>query len=203
MRESGSIRRRTSVVAAAMIAALIAAGAGDAAAAEPRQARTCVATIETDQGPVKVLRKIGPKQTCPAGETLYTWDRTGFTLLTGATGKRIDTTDGSQYSGPGTGVLSSVKQAAWVPVSGGTLRNLRVQSEVLADIATILEVRVVVGEFETTLGCTIGFLGNFCTSAQAIDVNAGDVVSVKIAETGTSFPTYVSYSLEFAPPVPQ
>jgi len=27
---------------------------------------------------MNVLRKIGPKASCPAGETLYTWERTGF-----------------------------------------------------------------------------------------------------------------------------
>ncbi|MBY0277511.1 hypothetical protein K2Z84_19435 [Candidatus Binatia bacterium] len=192
--------RRSALIVALGIAVGV---AGDAAAADSRQARTCITTLQTDKGPIKVLRKIGPKQTCAAGETLYTWDRTGFTVLTGATGKRIATGDGAQYSGPGTGVLSPTKQAAWIPVSGGTLRNLRVQSEVLGDVATVLEARVVVGEFETTLGCTISFLGNFCTSAGPVDVNAGDVVSVKIVETGASFPTYVSYSLELAPPAPQ
>ena len=43
-----------------------------------RTARTCITTISTDIGPVNVLRKIGPKQDCPSGETLYTWERTGF-----------------------------------------------------------------------------------------------------------------------------
>lgn len=41
-------------------------------------ARTCLATIRSDIGPVRVLRKLGPKQECPAGEPLYTWQRTGF-----------------------------------------------------------------------------------------------------------------------------
>lgn len=41
-------------------------------------ARTCITTIQTNIGPVRVLRKIGPKQTCPPGEDLYTWQRTGF-----------------------------------------------------------------------------------------------------------------------------
>lgn len=44
----------------------------------PPIARTCIATIQTDVGKMSVLRKIGPKATCPAGETLYTWERTGF-----------------------------------------------------------------------------------------------------------------------------
>ena len=48
------------------------------AAAEPATARTCITTIQTNLGPMNVLRKIGPKQTCPVGETLYTWERTGF-----------------------------------------------------------------------------------------------------------------------------
>lgn len=200
MRGSGSIRR-TALIAAAAV--LVAAAAGDASAAEPRTARTCITTIETDTGPMKVLRKIGPKQACPNGETLYTWDRTGFTVLTGATGKRISTTDGTQYSGPGTGVLSPAKQAVWIPVAAGTLSNLRVQTEVLSDVGTTVEVRLVVGEFETDLGCSISFLGNFCTDTDAAVVGSGDVVSLKIVETGTSFPTYVSYSLELAPAVPQ
>ena len=48
------------------------------AAAEPSTARTCIATIATNIGNVRILRKIGPQQTCPAGENLYTWERTGF-----------------------------------------------------------------------------------------------------------------------------
>ena len=181
---------------------MIAAFAGDASAAEPRTARTCITTIETGSGPVKTFRKIGPKQTCPPGEALYTWDRTGSTLLTGATGKRIATGDGAQYSGPGTGVLSSAKEAAWIPVPAGTLRNLNVRTELLLGSGATIEVRVVVGEFETDLGCTVAG-GNFCTAAAPITVGGGDVVSVKIVETGNSFPSYVSYSLELAPPVPQ
>jgi hypothetical protein len=31
-----------------------------------------------ERGAMNVLRKIGPKQMCPSGETLYTWERTGF-----------------------------------------------------------------------------------------------------------------------------
>jgi len=46
--------------------------------AQQTTARTCIATISTNSGNVTVLRKIGPKQDCPAGETLYTWERTGF-----------------------------------------------------------------------------------------------------------------------------
>lgn len=42
------------------------------------QARTCIATIQTNIGKMNVLRKIGPKATCPDGETLFTWERTGF-----------------------------------------------------------------------------------------------------------------------------
>lgn len=46
--------------------------------AQQTTARTCIATISTNSGNVTVLRKIGPKQDCPSGETLYTWERTGF-----------------------------------------------------------------------------------------------------------------------------
>ena len=49
-----------------------------AAQSPPNPARTCITEIQTNIGPVKVLRKIGPKQSCPAGENLYTWERTGF-----------------------------------------------------------------------------------------------------------------------------
>lgn len=52
-------------------------------------------------------------------------------------------------------------------------------------------------------GFTQGAHRNFRTSSEPVDVNAGDVVSVEIVETGTSFPTYVDYLLELAPPVPQ
>ena len=52
--------------------------ASTAVAAEPSTARTCITTIQTNVGAMNVLRKIGPKQTCPSGETLYTWERTGF-----------------------------------------------------------------------------------------------------------------------------
>lgn len=48
------------------------------ALAQQTTARTCIATISTSSGNVTVLRKIGPKQDCPNGETLYTWERTGF-----------------------------------------------------------------------------------------------------------------------------
>ncbi|MBY0274024.1 collagen-like protein, partial [Candidatus Binatia bacterium] len=54
-------------------------GAAGSAHAEQTTARTCVTMIQTNIGPVRVLRKIGPKQPCPAGEELYTWQRTGFT----------------------------------------------------------------------------------------------------------------------------
>lgn len=50
----------------------------DTARAQTAPARTCITTIETNIGSVRVLRKIGPKQPCPAGEELYTWQRTGF-----------------------------------------------------------------------------------------------------------------------------
>lgn len=46
--------------------------------APPPTARTCIAKIQTSAGPMNVLRKIGPKASCPAGETLYTWERSGF-----------------------------------------------------------------------------------------------------------------------------
>jgi hypothetical protein len=44
----------------------------------PATARTCIAKIQTSAGPMRILRKIGPKASCPAGETLYTWERSGF-----------------------------------------------------------------------------------------------------------------------------
>ena len=47
-------------------------------AADVPAARTCITTIQTDLGAMNVLRKIGPKQSCANGETLYTWERTGF-----------------------------------------------------------------------------------------------------------------------------
>ena len=50
----------------------------DTARAQQTTARTCITTIDTTNGPVKVLRKIGPKQDCPVGEDLFTWQRTGF-----------------------------------------------------------------------------------------------------------------------------
>jgi hypothetical protein len=73
MRRTGVARQVGVVCAAAAIAALAAP-----AAAQQTVARTCIATIETNIGQVKVLRKVGPKQSCPAGEELYTWQRTGF-----------------------------------------------------------------------------------------------------------------------------
>jgi len=66
--------RQVGFVSAALAA--IAIVAPDAKA--QTTARTCITTIETNIGKVRVLRKIGPKQTCPAGEDLYTWQRTGF-----------------------------------------------------------------------------------------------------------------------------
>lgn len=61
----------------AVALACITIGAGTARA-QQSTARTCITTIDTSSGPVKVLRKIGPKQDCPVGEDLYTWQRTGF-----------------------------------------------------------------------------------------------------------------------------
>lgn len=66
------------VYAVAVAVTCLTAIAGTAGA-QPVTARTCITTIDTNIGPVKVLRKIGPKQSCPVGEVLYTWQRTGFT----------------------------------------------------------------------------------------------------------------------------
>ena len=67
------------VVAEALAAVVVAAGfAVPQAEAQQTTARTCVTSISTNIGEVTVLRKIGPKQSCPSGETLYTWERTGF-----------------------------------------------------------------------------------------------------------------------------
>ena len=69
--------RGISFVAVAVAIAGMAATVG-AAHAQQTTARTCITTIDSTNGPVKVLRKIGPKQDCPVGEELYTWQRTGF-----------------------------------------------------------------------------------------------------------------------------
>ena len=69
------MRRRSFGVAIAIASLTVAAGTSSA---QQTTARTCIATIQTNIGSVKVLRKIGPKQTCPDGEDLYTWERTGF-----------------------------------------------------------------------------------------------------------------------------
>lgn len=75
--------------------------------APPPTARTCITTIQTSVGPMNVLRKIGPKASCPAGETLYTWERSGFVW-------RGDWSPGTTYavndavSLDGTSYLSSV-----------------------------------------------------------------------------------------------
>ena len=193
MRTRDRIRRRALVVAACGIAAVVAHDAH----ADTRLARTCVTTLQTADGPVKVLRKIGPQQSCKPGESLFAWDRVGFTVLSGGTFKQISTSDGAQYSGPGVGGVSPNIDAVRIPTRAGTLRNLRVQTEFL--YGANVEVRVVVGFFETPVGCTAA--GNFCTdSTNSWDVNDGDTVALKIVETGPVVPTYVSYSLEFAPP---
>jgi BclB C-terminal domain-containing protein len=74
------VRRVESILMAGAFA-VIAAGASmipEQALAQQTTARTCITTISTSSGNVTVLRKIGPKQSCPNGETLFTWERTGF-----------------------------------------------------------------------------------------------------------------------------
>jgi BclB C-terminal domain-containing protein len=61
--------------------ATVVAGAAmvpEQAYAQQTTARTCIATVSTNSGNVTVLRKIGPKQSCPNGEQLFTWERSGF-----------------------------------------------------------------------------------------------------------------------------
>ena len=72
--------RGISFVAVAVAIAGVAATVGEAHA-QQTTARTCITTIDSTNGPVKVLRKIGPKQDCPVGEELYTWQRTGFSWI--------------------------------------------------------------------------------------------------------------------------
>lgn len=193
MRTRDGIRRHALVIAACAVATVVAHDA----LADTRLARTCITTLQTDDGPVKVLRKIGPQQSCKPGESLFTWDRVGFTVLSGGTVERITSSDGARYSGPGVGGVSADINAVRIPVRGGTLHNLRVQTEVLS--GSSVEVRVVVGLNETSVACTA--TGNFCTNVtDSFDAHDGDTVAVKIVATGPVVPTYVSYSLEFAPP---
>ena len=72
------MRRRNDRLLLLPIALLAAAIEPSLAQAQQTTARTCITSIQTNIGEVKVLRKIGPKQSCPAGEDLYTWERTGF-----------------------------------------------------------------------------------------------------------------------------
>ena len=65
-------------MALALGALMLLAAVAPPAMADPNTARTCITSIQTNIGNVRVLRKIGPQQTCPAGEDLYTWQRTGF-----------------------------------------------------------------------------------------------------------------------------
>lgn len=73
------MRRRNHSLVLLPTAVLATAIEPSPAQAQQTTARTCITTIQTDIGDVKVLRKIGPKQTCPAGEDLYTWERFGRT----------------------------------------------------------------------------------------------------------------------------
>src|SRR5580698_4959039 len=77
------MRARTELLIQAVALAVLVAVSGGTALADVDEsanptARTCLATISTNIGSVRILRKLGPKQTCPAGENLYTWQRTGF-----------------------------------------------------------------------------------------------------------------------------
>jgi hypothetical protein len=54
------------------------------ASAQQTTARTCITDIATNIGTVRVLRKIGPKQSCPVGEDLYTWERSGQVVQSGS-----------------------------------------------------------------------------------------------------------------------
>lgn len=56
------------------------AGADPAPPEPPSRARTCITQIQsgTGAGKIKVLRKLGPKQSCGPNETPYDWQRTGF-----------------------------------------------------------------------------------------------------------------------------
>jgi len=73
------VRRRNGLVAVALAASVVGVlSSPQLGGAQQTTARTCITTISTNSGDVRVLRKIGPKQSCPAGEELYTWERTGF-----------------------------------------------------------------------------------------------------------------------------
>jgi hypothetical protein len=81
VRFQGAEMRSTKITMTCLLAAAFALSLASVSAAtttSPAPARSCITTIQTDRGPMSVLRKIGPKASCPAGETLYTWERTGF-----------------------------------------------------------------------------------------------------------------------------
>jgi len=63
--------------ASVMVVLGVALSAAPPVAAQ-NMARTCLTTIDVGDGPIKILRKIGPKQTCRPNEQLFEWQRTGF-----------------------------------------------------------------------------------------------------------------------------
>ena len=83
--------------------------------AQARQdlARTCIATIETDQGPMQVLRKVGPQAACPPGEILYVWDRFSITW-------RGDWEPGTTYA---MNAVVGFAGSSWVSLSNDNLGN--------------------------------------------------------------------------------
>jgi BclB C-terminal domain-containing protein len=71
----GRVRRGSLGVAVAVACLTMVSGT---ARAQGTTARTCIVAIDTNVGPMRVLKKIGPQQQCGPDETLYTWERTGF-----------------------------------------------------------------------------------------------------------------------------
>ncbi len=124
-------------------------------------------------------------------------------LLTGGTARLIDVMDGTIYSGPGVGEVSTSVLDVRVPVPGGTLQSLRVTTSVAIFIGTTVEVTVAINGLDTSLTCQITGFGGACDDLVNTPVtNAGDSVAVKILQTGLGAPTRVNYSFELAPTPP-
>lgn len=125
---------------------------------------------------------------------------TGVMLLTGGTTMNISVFDGAIYSGPGVGALYPTPQQVQVPLPTGTLQNLRVHTNANVFIGTTVSVYLNVGGSDLGFGCNISGIGNSCEyTATTFPVNAGDVLAVRIEETGLNVPTFVTYSVELAP----
>jgi acetylornithine deacetylase/succinyl-diaminopimelate desuccinylase-like protein len=118
--------------------------------------------------------------------------------LTGGTPEPLNQGHGAVYAGPGVRSLSSNVEDVGVPLSAGTLINLRVNTGEALQQGTV-EVRVLVDGVDTGLTCSVGSGLTGCSDlATSVPVNADQVVALRVVVLNTigAAATRVNFSLE-------